>query len=138
MTIRNRKTFNLFLLFSLTLLLISFAAPTQCRAFETIIDVAPNTLNLQSNGNVVTVHTDIDFGDVDVSTVYLNGIAIKSWKEDNQGNFVAKFLLDDVKDLPLVIDDFNTLKIVGLTMSDLSFWGEEDIMVVNNMPTGKE
>jgi len=138
MTTGSRKFFNVFLFSSLALLLISFAPPTQCLAFETIIDVAPNTLNLQSNGNVVTVHTGIDFGDVDVSTVYLNGIAINSWKADNRGYFVAKFLIDDVKGLPLAINDLNTLKIVGLTMSDLSFWGEQDIMVVDNVPAGRK
>ena len=103
-------------------------------AFEILIDVAPKTLNLQNEGEVVTVHTDISYGAVDVYTVYLNGVAINSWKADNQGNFVAKFLMEEVKALPLDIGELNTLQLVGLTYGDLEFWGEAEIMVVNNIP----
>ena len=49
--------------------------PTECQAFEITIDVAPNVLNLQNNDQVVTVHTDIAYGVVQASTVYLNHVA---------------------------------------------------------------
>jgi len=108
--------------------------PTECHAFEITIDVAPNVLNLQSNGQVVTIHTDIAYGVVQASTVYMNNVAISSWKSDLRGNFVAKFVMNEIKGLPLVIDDYNTLTLVGLTTSNESFWGSQDILVVDNGP----
>lgn len=107
-------------------------APAVCNAEEIAIEIAPNTLNLQSKGVIVTVHTDIAYGAVDVSTVYINGVPIDWWKADNQGNFVAKFLMDDIKLLDgLIIGGYNTLKIVGLTIDDEPFWGEQEIMVID-------
>lgn len=114
----------------LALFLVGLAIP--CLAEVIAIDVAPNTLNLASSGQVVTVHTDIAYGDVDVSSVFLNGLLIQSWKADNRGNFVAKFSMDDVKRLDgLVIGGYNTLTIVGLTVDDAPFWGEHEIMVID-------
>jgi hypothetical protein len=113
--------------------LITFSvAPTECHAFEITIDVAPNVLNIQSSGQVVTVHTDIAYGVVQASTVYMNNVAISSWKSDLRGNFVAKFVMNEIKGLPLVIGDYNTLMLVGVTTSNESFWGSQDILVVDN------
>jgi len=107
-------------------------------AEEITIDIAPNTLNLQSEGHVVTIHTDIPYPYVDVTSIYLNGVLIHSWKADNRGYFVAKFLMDDIKTLEgLVIDGLNTLKLVGLTKDNESFWGEAEIMVIDVMPNGR-
>jgi hypothetical protein len=106
--------------------------PATAAADEIAIQIAPQTLNLQSESQVVTVHTEIAYGAVEVSTVYLNGVPINSWKADNQGNFVAKFLMADVKTLDgLVIGGYNTLKIVGLTRDDVPFWGEQDVMIID-------
>ncbi|MDY6854777.1 MAG: hypothetical protein SWO11_08730 [Thermodesulfobacteriota bacterium] len=80
----------------------------------------------------MTVHTDIAYGVVQASTVYMNNVAISSWKSDLRGNFVAKFVMNEIKGLPLVIDDYNTLTLVGLTTSNESFWGSRDILVVDN------
>jgi hypothetical protein len=111
-------------------------APTS-HAFEIIIDVSPNVLNLQNQGQVVTVHTDIDYGLVDVSSVYLNGVLINSWKADDRGYFVAKFLMSDVKALDMVIGDYNLLQMVGATIEGIAFAGEQYIKVVNNIPAGR-
>ena len=112
--------------------------PATSYSLDTNIDIAPKVLNLQSNGTVVTVHTDIAYTLVDVYTVYLNGIAIHSWKADNRGNFVAKFFMDEVKSLDgLVIDDYNTLQIVGLTEDGEPFAGEQDIKVIDVLPQGR-
>ena len=122
-------------IFSLALLLFFVQASTPSYGFEIDIDVAPNTLNLQSEGSVVTVHTDIAYWAVDVSSVFLNGIRIHSWKADNRGNFVAKFLMEEVKLLPdLVIDGSNSLKIIGSTTDSEAFVGEQEIYVVDNVP----
>jgi len=122
--------------FALLLFLLQASMPSYGDATMIIdIDVAPNTLNLQSEGSVVTVHTDIAYRAVVVSTVYLNDIAIHSWKADNRGNCVAKFLMEEVKLIEgLVIDGYNTLKIVGLTSGNEAFWGEQEIYVVDNVP----
>ena len=108
----------------------------EAEEMETIeIQVAPKVLNLQNNGVVVTIHTDIPFSNVIVSTVSLNGIVIQSWKADSRGFFVAKFNLNEVKSLTdLVIEDYNTLTLVGESTNG-GFSGTENILVVSN--TGK-
>ena len=112
-------------------------SPSHSYGFEAIIDISPNVLNIESQGTVVTVHTDIAYSSVDVSTVFLNDEPINSWKADNRGNFVAKFLMDEIKTLDgLVIGDDNTLKLVGLTTNNEAFWGEQDIKVIDIFPRG--
>ena len=98
------------------------------------IQVSPNVLNLLSNGQVVTVHTDISFSSVDTHTVFLNGVKISSWKADNRGNFVAKFLMEDIKDLELDLGELNTLTLAGVTVDGKSFSGSTEILVVKNVP----
>lgn len=116
----------------LAMTLILFHAPAPCHAAEITIDVAPSTLNLQNGGEVVTVHTDLAYGAVDVSTVYINGVAIDWWKADNRGYFVAKFSMDEVKTLDgLIIGDYNTFQLVGLTTDGEPFWGETEVMVID-------
>jgi len=123
----------------MALAVIGFQASTPCCAFDIEIDIAPAVLNLQNKGQVVTVHTDIAYGLVDVSTVYMNGVAINSWKADDCGNFVAKFLIEEIKSLEgLVIDDYNTLQLVGVTIDGEAFAGAEDILVINNVPAGRK
>lgn len=105
---------------------------------NTAIDIAPATLNIQSGGVVVTVHTDIPYDDVDFLTVYLNGVAIKSWKNDDCGFFVAKFAMDEIKTLDgLIIGDYNTLTLVGVTVDGDPFVGTDKIKVIDIMPSGK-
>jgi len=103
------------------------------------IDVSPSVLNLQNQGEVVTVHTNIAYSLVAGSTVSLNGIEISWWKSDDRGYFVAKFLTSDVKNLPgLVIGGYNTLTLNGITKEGVSFTGSEEIKVINNIPAGKK
>jgi hypothetical protein len=102
-------------------------------AIEITIDVAPNVLNIQSAGEVVTVHTSLAYGSVAASSVTMNGVTISGWKADNQGDFVAKFLMEAIKNLPLKIGDYNTLRIEGQTTKGSSFWGSQAILVVNNV-----
>ena len=107
-------------------------------AFETEIDIAPKVLNIQSNGEVVTVHTEIPYSDVAASSVLLNGVAIDWWKVDNQGNFVAKFVMNEIKDLSLVIGGYNTLTLLGVTTWGEAFFGEEDVKVIDVEPQGNK
>lgn len=107
-------------------------------SIEINIDVAPNVLNLNNQGVVVTVHTDIAYGLVTASTVYLNDVPINSWKADDRGNFVAKFLMEEIKALPLNINETNTLQLKGETTTGLSFSGTQEIKVINVLPAGKK
>ena len=127
----SRKMYKKIALWLVCLAVLIMAA-AEGNAFEITIDVAPNVLNLQNNAQVVTVHTDIAYGLVQVSTVYLNDVAISSWKADLRGNFVAKFIMNEVKNMPLLIDDYNTLTLVGATTGGDAFVGSQDILVVDN------
>ena len=117
---------------ALGLAMVLFVAPAICSALEITIDIAPETLNLASNGKVVTVHTDVPYSDVDVYSVYLASVVIDSWKADDRGYFVAKFLMDDIKSLDgLVINGYNTFQFVGVTQSGEPVVGEAEVMVID-------
>ena len=94
---------------------------------------------MQSNGIVVTIHTDIPYSQVSASTVSLEGLEIDSWKADNQGFFVAKFDMDEVKGLDgLEIGGYNTLTLNGSKVSGGgTFTGSEDVLVIDNVPKGR-
>jgi hypothetical protein len=100
---------------------------------EISIDISPNVLNLNSNGIVVTVHTNIPFTEVLGSTCMLNGVEIDHWKSDNRGYFVAKFNMDDIKSLPLNIDSYNTFELTGESVNLGEFHGAQDILVINRV-----
>lgn len=130
--------FALFCFFALSIAF--FQVPPECHGFEIAIDVAPNTLNIQSQGTVVTVHTSIAYGAVDHDNVFLNGIEISSWKADSRGYFVAKFLMSEVKALAdtgdLDVPGENELTLVGNTTEGVEFTGSHVITVINVQPVG--
>ena len=115
------------------------ALPFSSHSQEIIdIQVSPSTLNLQNQGEWVTVHTDIAYSLVDAASVTLNGEAISWSKIDNQGNFVAKFVIGDIVGLPgLIIGDYNTLTLEGLTTEGEAFTGSDQVMVINIIPKKK-
>ncbi|MEE4293861.1 MAG: hypothetical protein V2I79_07805 [Xanthomonadales bacterium] len=120
-------TLLLFLLFS-----------TSAQAFDISIQISPNVLNLGSKGEVVTVHTTIDYWLVDVYSVHLNGVEIQSWKADDRGDFVAKFDLDAIKSLDgLRIDGYNEFILVGATIDEEAFIGTAEIFVKSALPKSK-
>ena len=103
------------------------------------IDIAPNVLNIGSSGTVFTVHTDIAYGKVLGASCYINGIPIDWWKSDNQGNFVAKFNIDEVKGLPdLNIGGLNTFTLMGETKDGVEFSGKQEIKIINVVPAMKK
>jgi hypothetical protein len=121
------------ILSGLLLMLVS----TNVSGFEISITVAPNVLNFESEGHVVTVHTDIAYSSVDAHSVYLNGVLIQSWKADNRGNFVAKFAMEDIETAAgLVIGDYNELLLVGYSYDYGSFSGIDQVMVIAITPNG--
>lgn len=119
----------------LALALVFFQAPAKCHGFEISIEVAPSTLNIQSQGEVVTVHTSIAYSSVKGGTVTLNDLPISWWKADNQGNFVAKFLMSEIKALAeeggLEVPGQNVLKLVGYTIDGAEFTGSQTITVID-------
>ncbi len=119
-------------------LLVFLATPLISEA-PLIIDitVAPNVLNLSSQGDVVTVHTNLPYSQVLGATVSLNNTAISWWKSDNRGYFVAKFQMRDIKNLPLTVDAYNTLTLSGVTVNNQAFTGSAQVMVVNNTSSAR-
>ena len=141
MDLRKAKTLCLPVLFCMALALVFFQAPAKCYGELDIgIEVAPNTLNIQSQSQVVTVHTTIKYVSVDHDNVYLNGIEINSWKADNLGYFVAKFVMDEVKALAdsgdLTVPGENELTLDGYTTDGAEFTGAQTITVIDIEPAG--
>jgi hypothetical protein len=116
-----------------------FSMPMITLSQEVIdIQVSPSTLNLQNNGQVVTVHTEIAYSLVDAETVSMNGVSIDSWKADDQGNFVAKFIMQEIVGLPgLVVGDYNTLTLDGTKTDGSTFTGSDEVMVIDVAAKGK-
>jgi hypothetical protein len=137
MSSENSKKILFTLMCLIMLPLAAFSVvPTECQAFEITIDVSPNVLSLDSNGQVVIVHTDIAFEDVAASTVYIDDVAISSWKSDLRGYFVAKFVMNEIKRLisDSHTDGYYTFKLIGDTTDGDTFSGSQKILVVDNQP----
>jgi len=137
-TMITRKKGKAGIMLATVALMVSLVYTWQCLAdsegFTIVIDVAPNVLNLQNRGQVVTVHTNIAYYLVSGASVKLDGAEIDYWKSDKRGQFVAKFVMDDVKALPLAIGEYNTLTLKGVTINGESFEGSQEIMVISNVP----
>ncbi len=111
--------------------------------FPIAIDVAPNVLNLQSGGDYVTVHTNIADSLVDTGSVKLfvgdvdgdDFADPDSCFSDDRGYFVAQFLRKVVGDI-VESGDYNTFILTGLNKSGKIFSGEQNILVVDNVPKG--
>ena len=99
-------------------------------AEEIGITVSPSTLYLESQGSWVTVHTDVAYGLVDTATLMLNGVPIAWTKVDNQGNLVAKFELDAVKDIDIVEPPSAMLTLSGTLIGGADFSGTDEVKVV--------
>ena len=137
MDLRKAKSLCLPVVCCMALAVVFSQAPTKCYGFDTEIeiDISPNVLNIQSESTIVTVHTDIAYSLVVGASVFLNGVAIDWWKSDDRGNFVAKFVSDEIKTLDgLKIGDYNTLTLNGFTTGGEAFIGTQDIMVIDNIP----
>jgi hypothetical protein len=124
----------------IVLSLFIIVVPEPTHGFDITIQVAPSTLNIQSCGEVVTVHTNIAFSSVVGGSVTLNDVPISWWKADNQGNFVAKFEMNEVKALAdmgdLEVPGENEITLIGNTTDGATFIGIESITVINVEPSG--
>lgn len=125
-------------LFSCIVLSIAFfQSPAPSQGFEIDIEIAPNTLNIQSSGQVVTVHTSLAYSSVDEVTVTLNDIPISWSKEDDQGLFVAKFDMSEVKalveTLGTTVPGEYVLTLAGTTTDEppAEFTGTQTITIID-------
>ena len=140
MDLRKAKSLCLPVVCCMALAVVFSQAPTKCYGFDTEIeiDISPNVLNIQSNSTIVTVHTDIAYSLVVGASVFLNDVAIDWWKSDDRGNFVAKFVSDEIKTLDgLIIGDYNTLVLTGYDIYGEAFIGTQDIKVIDIIPQGR-
>jgi len=163
MTLRMIKKFPLAIVCIFVLSLVFSLRSRQCHSsdipelcdepeIQIDIDIAPSVLNLQkvvnlrNKGPVVTVHTDIDVDKVNVFSVFLSfltvendigSIRIKFYGDDIDGDFVAQFLMSDIKDLDPDLG-YNTFMLSGITKDKESFCGTQRIKVLNNEPSGAE
>jgi hypothetical protein len=94
---------------------------------EIDIVISPSTVFLASQGTWVSVHTDIPYGAVDHATLTLDGVEVAWTKADSRGYLVAKFELDAVK--AILAPGTVTLRLEGMTVADVSFFGEDPILV---------
>jgi len=140
---RKMRTFGWCILSCVVLSIALIYAPTPSYGFDIAIQVSPSTLNIQSQGTVVTVHTSIAYSSVDTdrdSEITLNGVAISWWKADNQGNFVGKFDMGEVKALAdsgkLQVPGENELTLIGYTTEGTQFTGSQMISVIDVLPSG--
>jgi len=96
------------------------------------VDVTPNVLNIASESEWVTVHTNIPYSQVvkDSVKLTLNDINVAWTKVDNQGNLVAKFYSGDVKSA-LTAPSTAELTLIGMTIDGEIFMGTDTITVIN-------
>lgn len=103
------------------------------------IDIEPNTLNLKSNGQSVTVHIELPVGSqavstaVDLSTVWLDGIAAIGWVNSATVSFdraTVRDALTGMIDLDEGTKFFElTLTLTGV-VAGISFEGTDTITVI--------
>jgi len=132
------RFFGFYLFVYLILSLAMLQTPTTCYGDDDIaikIRIAPKTLNLRSQGEWVTVHTNIAYSKVDAETVTLNEIPISWSKADNRGNFVGKFAMNEIKDLicgeELECPVRYEFTLEGYTTDNDLFSGSKTIRVIN-------
>jgi len=125
------------------LAVLAFATTCSADDLEIEVEISPKRINFSSTVQVITVHTDIAYVDVDGRSVVLFyrepsrdtecNIAISYWKSDDRGNFVAKFSMGDFRNIgcTLEIPGTNTFGMDGRTVHGQYFFGYDDVMVVD-------
>jgi hypothetical protein len=96
---------------------------------EIVITVSPRTLVLGSQGEWVTVHAEIAYTRVDTATLLLSDVEVTTTQSDANGDLVAKFELDDVKDI--VAPPEATFVLEGTTRDGTPFSGSDTVRVTN-------
>jgi len=118
---------------SLAVLTLVFLFFQSSKTADLVVDiqVSPNVLNISSMGTVVTIHTNLPYSLVAGASVSLNDVPIDWWKSDDRGYFVAKFDMLTVKQSAgLVLNEYNTLTLVGMMKDGEPFEGSSEILVI--------
>lgn len=95
------------------------------------LKVLPNVINLKNSAQVITIGTDIVYGNVTASSVRVNGLEVKYWTVNDAGFFAVKMRMSEIRKIPLKINDYNTFSLKGTTASWVMFVGSCDVMVIN-------
>jgi hypothetical protein len=107
---------------------------------DTVVNFQPDTLNLISKGEAVTVYIELPIGydvnDIDVSTIRLNGVVPALTKPTNVGDYdndgvsdlMVKFNRSDVQSI-LSVGDKVTIAVIGKVNSSV-FEGVDHIRVI--------
>ena len=101
---------------------------------ELSIKASPQTINLDSlsDGDWLTVHTDIGYGSVDRATLALNGIPVAFTFADSRGCLVAKFSLALIEEI--VAPPSAVLTLTGATTAGLPLEGSDVVTVLDPQP----
>lgn len=105
-----------------------------------MVDIEPDTLNLKSQGQYVTVNatieTEYDESDIIIESVVLDGVITAEWGEVDGTSLMVKF--DRAKVIAYLIEegygdgDEVTLTVSGEFTDGVKFSGEDTITVINN------
>ena len=132
----KRRTIAGILLIALVAVSVGVAAEAE----SINIVVSPHTLNLESHGSGVTVHTDIAFREVNCSTVTLKvegaEIPIRSYYSDLCGDLVVKVDRENVTGV--ASPDYATFTLTGETNDGATFAGNDTIRVIDVAASGSK
>jgi hypothetical protein len=84
------------------------------------IMISPRTIVLSSPCDTITVHSNIPYGDVDVTTVAINDAPVLATFADDCGDLVAKIGVDDLAD-SLAPGEVITLTLSGTLVDGTEF-----------------
>lgn len=109
----------------------SWAAQRADYGVELSIKVSPSTVNFDSlsDGDWLTVHTDIAYSIVDIGTLELNGVLCAFAFADDRGCLVAKFSLASIRQI--IAPPAAVLTLTGYTVTGLSLEGSDILKVLN-------
>lgn len=117
----------------ITVALLAGALTTAALAEDGTIEmvVSPNTLNLGSEGGVISIHADIDYDSVADVVVKVEGTSIDVLNTfaDSRGDLVIKCDLEDVKDA--VREGAATFVALITTVEEEDISGEDTIQVIS-------
>ncbi|GAG95428.1 unnamed protein product, partial [marine sediment metagenome] len=107
---------------------------------DATVDINPDTLNLDSEGQWITVYayieTEYDESVLDIGTVILDDAVPADWGEIQDGCLMVKFVRADVIAYLIsegyVAGDDVPLTVSGVFTNGMEFSGEDTIKVVNN------
>jgi len=140
----KRRTSAGILLIVIAMLFIGVVAEGSSELMEIHIDVAPKTLNLESYGNGVTVHTNIAYISVDCNTVTMKVEGVEIYEcscySDDCGDLVVKVNREDVVyaiGYPDVSLTNATFTLSGSTATGL-FTGTDTIDVIDVAQNGSK